>query len=66
MTIVETPIHVILDREELRAIKTAYSILDNIYDRIDYNFILEKENDSKVEISEQEVKDAMASLESFI
>lgn len=66
MTIVETPNLVILDREESKAIKTAYSILANIYYRIDYNFILEKEDDSKVEISEQEVKDAMASLESFI
>lgn len=66
MTIVEPPIHVILDKEELRAIKTAYDILDNIYDRVDYNFILEKEDDSEMEISEQEVKDAMASLELFI
>ena len=66
MTFIETPLHVVLDKEELKTIKTAYSILDNIYNRIEYNFVLEKEDDSKLEISEQEVKDAMVSLELFI
>lgn len=44
MTFIETPVHVSLDEEEVKAIKTTCSVLDNILDRVDYFFVLEKNN----------------------
>lgn len=44
MTFIETPVHISLDEKEVKAIKTTCSVLDNILDRIDYSFVLEKNN----------------------
>lgn len=66
MTFTETPVYVSLDKEELKAIKTTCSVLDNIRDRVDYFFVLEKDNNEEIEIETFSLSQAINILKDFL